>query len=211
MVNVLLLEIGDEVFVNKNKGGEIVGFYKIALSEESCFRTGNCLPGIYRDPALARVRMENGEVIDVYSDCLEAVDSEKYIERMRITGCCSRRFVGRFPEALFCERDRVRVNRVRPRSSEKIFDLIGEVIEGHRHRKPQMLRLGIDIGEEPESDLDIFFVVSINYHLNGLSADNSRTYNISDNPDNLHWHITVGENDLELLERGKIWKVYHKK
>ncbi len=203
MVNILLLEIGDEVFVNENKGGKIVGFHKIVLSEGSCFRTGDCLPGIYRDPALAQVRMENSKVVDVYYNCLEVVDSREYIKRKKTTGYCGGKIIRRFPETLFCEGDKA---QVKLESFEKIRNLVGEVIEGYSHRKPQMLCLGIDIGKEPEFDLDIFFVVSVNYLSNGHC-----TYNISDKPDNSHWHITVEEKDLRLLKHGEIWKVYHKK
>jgi len=204
MVNVLLLEIGDKVVVNKNKEGEIIGFYEIALSKKSCFGINNCCPGVYRNPALARVKMKRGEIIDVYFNHLETVDFREYNERIKVSGYCRKRFVRKFPKTLFCEGDEVQIES---KSFERIRNLIEEVIEGHRYRKPQMSRMGIDIGKEPELDLDIFFISSVNYRL----TDNSYTYNISDNPNNFHWHITVEENDLELLERGNIWEVYHKK
>lgn len=198
MVNVLLLEIGDEVVVNGNKKGKVVGFCEIALSEKSCFRNSDCLSGVYRDPALARVRIENSKVIDVYFNNLEIVDSEEYIKRVKLYRHYRRRFVRKFPETPFCEGDKV---LVKSESIEKICDLIRKVIEAHKHRKPQMFKLGIDFGKEPEPNLKIFFVMSINYHLNNGSSDLDVTYDISDRPYNFHWHIAVEENCLELLEQ----------
>ena len=208
MVNVLLLEIGDKVVVNKNKEGEIIGFYEIALSKKSCFGINDCCPGIYRNPVLARVKMKKGGIIDVYFNHLEVINSREYNERIKVSGRCRRRLIRKFPETLFCEGDEV---QIKSKSSEKILNLIREVIEGHRYRKPQMSRLGIDTGKEPELSLDIFFISSVNYRLSGLNVGSSYIYKISDSPDNFHWHVTVEENDLELLERGNIWEVYHKK
>ena len=207
MTNVLLFEIGDKVVVNGSKKGEVAGFHEIALSERSCFKVGDYCPGVYRDPMLARVRMEDGKVVDVYSSCLKAVDFEEYVERLKMVEHCRKRFIRRFPEALFCEGDQV---QIKLESLEKIRNLIEGVIEGHRYRKPQMSRLGINIGEEPRFDLSVFFVLSIDYWLDSLGVSNSYI-NISDNPDNFHWHIAVEEDDLELLKHGEIWKIYHRK
>ena len=83
MANVLLFEIGDKVVVNGSGRGEVVGFYEIALSERSCFKVGDYCPGVYRDPMLIQVRMEDGKVVDVYFNCLKAVDSKEYVERLK--------------------------------------------------------------------------------------------------------------------------------
>lgn len=208
MANVLLLEIGDEVVVNENKKGEVFGFYEIVLSKGSCFEIKNYNPGIYRDPMLVRIRIENNEIADVYYNCLEMTNPREYDKRAKTTGYYKKRFIRELPETLFCERDKV---QIKPESLEKICDLLKEVIEGHRHRKPQMLRAGVDIGKEPDFNLDTFFISSINYQFGDLNANGSYVCNISNSPDNFHWHITVKESDLKLLKHGEIWKVYYEK
>ena len=207
MTNDLLFEIGDKVVINGSERGEVVGFHEIALSERSCFKVGDYCPGVYRDPMLAQVRMEDGKVIDVYYNCLKAIDLKEYVERSKMIEYYRKRFIRRFPEMPFCSGDQV---QIRIKSLEKIFNLVEGVIEGHRYRKPQMSRIGIDIGEEPRFDLSVFFVLSIDYRLDSMGASNSYI-NISDNPNNFHWHIAVKEDDLELLKHGEIWKIYHKK
>ena len=148
--------------------------------------------------------MENGKVVDVYFNNLEAVDFKKYNERIRAIGYCEKRFVRKLPETLFCERDKV---QVRSEFLEEAHKLMKEVVDGHRYRKPQMLRFGFDFGEEPKSDLDVFFILSINYCLDS----DSYVYNVSDSQDNFHWHIALKERSLGLLERGEIWRTYHRK
>ena len=207
MTNVLLLELGDKVVVSGGKRGEVVGFHKIALSEKSCFKVSDHCPGVYRDPTLARIRMEDRKVIDVYYNCLEVIDLEEYVERSKMIGHYKKRFMKKFPEMPFCSGDQV---QIRIKSLGKIYDLVKGVIEGHRYRKPQMFRIGVDIGKEPKPDLSVFYVLSIDYRLDSLGANNFYI-NISDSPDNFHWHITVKEDDLELLKHGEIWEIYHGK
>lgn len=208
MINVLLLEVGDEVIVNGNEEGEVFGFYEIMLSRRSCFGIGDYNPGIYRDPLLARIRMRNGEIVDVYCNRLEMTNFKEYDKRVETIGHCEKRFIRELPKTLFCERDKIQIES---KSLEKICNLLKEVIEGHRRRKPQMFRAGVDIGKEPGLNLSVFFISSINYQLNGLDANDSYVYNISNDPNNFHWHITVKESDLKLLEHREIWKFYHKK
>lgn len=191
-----VLKLGDEVFVLPSEGqllpisGTVIGF-----SEMPYGRIHNLgfKPGIYWNKIYSHIRFDNGEVQNVIYNRIELVDAIEYhrrLDEMQSVRASDWRAqyerVRDLPETPFWEGDLVRA----------------KAISGVVVVTSQM---------PPESVPEIWIVTHIDYsHLSDLTDPGTKWpgYDISDKMD-AGWSVSASEDDLELVERGKVWKFYH--
>lgn len=200
-----VLQVGDEVTItipeeNRKWGynpcpdgtkAKVVGFSEIAYG-----RIDNCglKPGIYTNRAWTKLLLEDGREHTELSSRLKMVNNAEYEQRdkeWRKENTSKsfqerKEFLRDLPETPFWEGDKV---RVRARSA-----------------------LTVCTSEmPPKRDPDIFVVVGINYaYLNDRTKVGTKypAYTISEGF-GAGWHTSASEDDMELVERGNVWKFYH--
>lgn len=193
-----LIEVGERVWVELDADGEYNLPQFSVIRKEAivigfglfyCGRVNQSLPpGVYRNRSKVEVCFENGRQCFVGSECIYPIDRESYVRRIDSLRQDRRNFEEKaaddflcdLPDTLFWEGDLVRLKG------------------GY---------LGQN-GFEPEREI---FVVDRIYYgpIDGAQSDKIwPVYFISSVYEELR--KTVGENDLELIERGRVWKFHHK-
>lgn len=216
MVNVLSLKIGDKVKVFVGDGGIkgiVVGFYPIVKTRKYCFEMGDCSPGIYRDPALAKVKIIDNEgnykIIDVYYNNLKLVDPERHNQHFLGEG-----IISSLPETLFEVGDEVCIRSSLYKEMCDHLSLVGEKLDIRRKRNPP-----VEIGENPDINQREFFVTAVEcclgkYYL-GVTENEMTYWNVKYHifPEEVEkdgYTIIVKGGDIKLVERGEIYKYYNK-
>ena len=210
-----LLKVGDEVTITIPKENRDWGYNPcpdgtkatvLGFSEIYYGRINNCClkPGVYVNRAWVKllfdvsaasfVGVDHGPHHTEYSGRLELTDKDEYERRLaefrkmqeeNPNNWRREEFIRELPETPFWEGDKVRV-RAR-------------------------LALTVVTGEmPPEQDPTIFTVIGINFHQldETIMGKNYPAYNISDKLGS-GWHTSASEDDMELVERGNVWKFYH--
>jgi hypothetical protein len=201
-----LLNVGDQVIVNIDKESREWGYNPcpdgakatvLGFSEITYGRIGNCglKPGVYVNRSWARIRLEDGHEYAEWTGRLELCDQDEYARRMEefrqrqaenSDNFSTDEFLRDLPETPFWEGDFVHVSR---RSAiSVVYDNI-----------------------PPEQEPETFQVIGIDYgKLDSKTVAESKypVYKISDKIGG-GWHTSASEDEMELAERGPVWKYYH--
>lgn len=165
------------------------------FSEIHWGRINNCglKPGVYTNRAWVKLFLEDGRDHTEWAGRLELADSQEYERRLaqyrqeqQLSGWQpAKEFLRDLPATPFWEGDKVRV-------------------QGRS-------RLVVVTNELPESDPELFVIQGIDYpQLDEQTLVGTRypAYRISSSID-AGWHTSASEDDMQLLERGNVWKYYH--
>jgi hypothetical protein len=201
-----LLELGDNISVTIGNESREWGYNPcldgtkatvLGFSEITYGRIGSCglKPGVYVNRSWPRIRLESGHEYTEWTGRLELCDQNEYGRRLaefrkrqaeNLDDFRTDEFLRDLPETPFWEGDFVRVNR----------------------------RLAVSVVYDnmpPKQDPETFQVIGIDYgKLDSKTVAGLKypAYNISDKIGG-GWHTSVSEDEMELAERGPIWKYYH--
>lgn len=173
--------------------GKILGFSEISYGRIGNF--GN-KPGVYVNRCWVKLRLQNGNEHTEYSGRLELVDKVEYARRLAELHQFQAANPGEPPKSEF----------LRDLPESQFWE--GDLVRVHN-------RLGIPIslvGSSPDSDPNIFMVVSVDYDRISEEAKmigrSYQAYDISPKA-GAGWRISVSKEELTLVERGRVWKHYN--
>ncbi|OGY41888.1 MAG: hypothetical protein A2Y82_05550 [Candidatus Buchananbacteria bacterium RBG_13_36_9] len=201
-----LMRVGDEVIITIPKENRDWGYNPcpdgtratiIGFSEIHYGRLGNfgLKPGIYVNRYWVILRLKNGTEHTEFSERLSPVDKAEYERRLKefqakraIAKNDDRdeEFISDLPETPFWEGDFVRVH-----GRSRVTSVYSEM--------------------PPERDPDVFQIIGIDYHFLDKKTECGTkypAYKISDKISS-GWNTAASEDDMELVERGPVWKFYH--
>jgi hypothetical protein len=202
------MEVGDRVAITISKDSRDGGYNPcpdgteatiIGFSEIDYGRVGNFgrKPGIYENRAWVRLRMPDGSEHREWAGRIELIDNAEYGRRVGEwrerraadpTGSLHDdvRFLRDLPETPFWEGDTVRV-----RSRSALTTVTSAM--------PSVC------------DPDVFTIIRISYYdLPNTRNDGSPYPAYAIAPDfDAGWHTSASGADMELVERGPVWKFYH--
>ncbi|MFA5188892.1 MAG: hypothetical protein WC460_06020 [Patescibacteria group bacterium] len=201
-----LMRVGDEVIVTIPKANRQWGYNPfpdgtratiIGFSEIHYGRLGNfgLKSGVYVNRHWVQLKLKNGTEHTEFSQRLSLVDKAEYERRLKEfiakkaeTNNDERdeEFIRDLPETPFWEGDFVRVH-----GRSRVTSVYSEM--------------------PPEKDPDVFLIIGIDFHyLNEKTASGTKfpAYKISDKFSS-GWNTAASEDEMELVERGPVWKFYH--
>ena len=186
-----LLNVDDKVVVEIGKESREWGYNPcpdgtkatvLGFSEITYGRIGNCglKPGVYANRFWTRIRLEGGHE---YARRLAGFRQRQAEDP---DNCRTDEFLRDLPETPFWEGDFVRVSR------RSVISVVYDNMP-------------------PKQDPETFQVIGIDYDkLDAKTVVGSKypAYKISDKIGG-GWHTSAGEDEMELAERGPVWKYYH--
>lgn len=195
-----LMEIGDEVVITIEQESREWGYHPcpdgakatiLSFSEIHYGRLGNLgfKPGVYVNRVWVKLRMGDGTKHTEWSGRLELANKIEYDQRLAAfrrkqheqpDNWRRKEFLRELPETPLWEGDRVRVPRC----------------------------AGVASQCNPPG---VFTIIGIDYHHlteKTMAGTKWPAYNISDKL-GAGWHTAASENDMQLVERGLVWKFYH--
>ncbi|MDA2922976.1 hypothetical protein MYX07_06970 [Patescibacteria group bacterium AH-259-L07] len=201
-----LMRIGDEVVITIPRENRECGYNPcpdgtkatiLGFSEIHYGRLGNLglQPGVYVNRAWTNLRLEDGREHTEYTYRLELTDKDESNRRLaefrkrqqeNPDNWRNKEFLRELPETPFWEGDFVRV-----RGRSAVTSVYSEM--------------------PPEHDPDVFQIIGIDYrYLTEKTQVGTKypAYNISDKLGS-GWHTSASEDDMVLVERGPVWKLYH--
>lgn len=201
-----LLEIGEDVIITipKEHQKSADSPYPsgaratiLAFGEIHYGRTGNTgfKPGVYVNHSLAKVRLENGHEYMEFVGRLKLADQAEWRRRMVAAqkyleenpdAWLGRKFLRELPETPFWEDDIVRVS-----STPGITSLSNTMLPGR--------------------DLHVFEIVGIDYGFLYEKTQSGAKYPAYKISSELcaGWNTSASEDDMVLIERGRVWKYFH--
>lgn len=191
-----LYMIGDKIVVNVNQESRSWGFKApadgatgtiVKFREIAYARVGNYCkkPGIYENRCYCEVRMDTGETVSLGSHHYEFPDDDEVERRYAAIRTnpddprFAKKFIRELPETKLWEGDVVRV-----RSRGRVYDT--------EYGKPIVVR-------------------RIDYNCINSTRDDGSPYPFYDVSNDLRggWSMSFEEGELELIERGRVWKHFH--
>lgn len=201
-----LMKIGDQVAITIDKENREWGYNPcpdgttatiLGFSEIHYGRLGNLglKPGIYVNRAWVRLRLADGREHTEWSGRMDLTDKDETTRRLaefrkrqkeNPDYWRTHEFLRELPETPFWEGDFVRV-----RGRSVVTSVYSEM--------------------PPERDPDTFQIIGIDYHYLAEKTQIGTKYPAYKISSSLSagWNTSASEDDMELVERGPVWKFYH--